>query len=140
MNNSLTLCVDASVIIRHVTSDVLKQRWEKWMRADAKVVAPTLLYYEVTNGLCRYQKAGILPPLAVEKALMAALALPIELVSNTELHHRARDVATLYNLSAAYDAHYLALAQWMEVKLWTADTRLINSLKPFRLDWVKGIE
>jgi predicted nucleic acid-binding protein len=140
MNNSLTLCIDASVVIRHVTSQAIIKRWEKWMKAEASIVAPTLLYYEVTNGLYRYQKAGILPSEAVEKALMAALALPIELVSNTEPHRRARDVAAMYNLSATYDAHYLALAQWMEVDLWTADMRLVNSFKSHKLSWVKGIE
>jgi predicted nucleic acid-binding protein len=110
------------------------------MQSEASLVAPALLYYEVTNGLYRYQRAGTLPSEAVEKALAAALALPIELVSNKELHARARNVATMYNLSATYDAHYLALAQWMEVDLWTADIRLVNSLKPFKLSWVKGIE
>ncbi len=45
-----------------------------------------------------------------------------------------------YNLPATYDAHYLALAEWMEIDLWTADMRLVNSLKPFKVKWVKGIE
>ena len=45
-----------------------------------------------------------------------------------------------YNLPATYDAHYLALAEWMEIDLWTADTKLVNSLKPFKVKWVKGIE
>jgi len=105
MNNSLMLCVDASVIVRHVTSESVMDLWESWMQAEAKIIAPTLLYYEVTNGLYRYQKAGILPSQAVEKALAAALALPIELVSNLDLHHRARDVAVEYDLPATYDAH-----------------------------------
>ena len=140
MNNSLTLCADASVIIRHVTTKAINKHWEKWMQSQTRIVAPTLLYYEVTNGLYRYQKMGTLPPEAVEKALVAALALPIELVLNKELHARARDAAAMYNLSATYDAHYLALAQWMEVDFWTADVRLVNSLKPYKLSWVKGIE
>lgn len=139
MNNSLTHCVDASVIVRHVTSKAMTDLWESWMQAEAKIVAPSLLYYEVTNGLYRYQKAGILPPEAVEKALTAALVLPIELISNMELHYRARETAVKFNLSATYDAHYLALAEWMKIELWTADMRLINTLKPFKLDWVKGI-
>jgi|SRR6185503_8869866 predicted nucleic acid-binding protein len=139
MSNSLTLCVDASVIIRHVTSEAIMDLWESWMEEEATIVAPTLLYYEVTNGLYRYQKAGILPPAAVEKALTAALALPIELLANTDLHARAREIAVKYNLPATYDAHYLALAQWMDIKLWTADTRLIKALKSYDLDWVKGV-
>ena len=140
MNNSLMLCVDASVIVRHVTSESVMDLWESWMQAEAKIIAPTLLYYEVTNGLYRYQKAGILPSQAVEKALAAALALPIELVSNLDLHHRARDVAVEYDLPATYDAHYLALAKWIDVELWTSDMRLVSTLKPHKLKWVKGIE
>ena len=45
-----------------------------------------------------------------------------------------------FNLPATYDAHYLALAEWMEIDLWTADARLVNALKPFKVKWVKGIE
>lgn len=140
MSNSLTHCVDASVIVRHVTSKTVTDLWESWMQADARIVAPSLLYYEVTNGLYRYQKAGILPSEAVEKALTAALMLPIELVSNSDLHVRAKNLAVKFNLPATYDAHYLALAEWMGIELWTADTKLINTLKPFKFDWVKGIE
>ena len=140
MSNSLTLCVDASVVIRHITSQTVTDLWESWMQDEANIVAPTLLYYEVTNGLYRYQKAGILPPEAVEKALVAALALPIELVANTELHTRARDVAVKYNLPATYDAHYLALAEWMDIELWTADMRLVKAVKSFDLDWIKSVE
>ncbi|MCI0555071.1 MAG: type II toxin-antitoxin system VapC family toxin [Anaerolineae bacterium] len=140
MNNSSTHCVDASVIVRHVTTKAVTDLWESWMQAEARIVAPSLLYYEVTNGLYRYQKAGILPPEAIEKALTAALVLPIELVSNVELHSRAKDAAVKFNLPATYDAHYLALAEWMDIELWTADMKLINTLKPYKLGWVKGIE
>ena len=48
-------------------------------------------------------------------------------------------VAARYGLPAAYDAHYLALAEWMDIELWTADMKLINTLKPYKLGWVKGI-
>jgi predicted nucleic acid-binding protein len=139
MTHSLTLCVDASVIIRHVTSEAKTVLWESWMEEEATIVAPTLLYYEATNGLYCYQKAGILPPAAVEKALMAALALPIELLANTDLHARAREIAVKYNLPATYEAHYLALAEWMDIELWTADMRLIKALKSYDLDRVKGV-
>lgn len=140
MSNSLTHCVDASMIVRHVTSKTVTDLWESWMQADARIVAPSLLYYEVTNGLYRYQKTGILPSEAVKKALTAALMLPIDLVSNSDLHVRAKNLAVKFNLPATYDAHYLALAEWMGIELWTADTKFINTLKPFKFDWVKGIE
>jgi predicted nucleic acid-binding protein len=107
---------------------------------EIRLVAPTLLLYEVTNGLYRQQKNKILSPETVWKALELALDLPINLVNEANLHLRALELATKYNLPATYDSHYLALAEWMDIELWTADTKLVNTLKPFKLGWVKGIE
>lgn len=140
MSNSSTLCIDASVVIRLATSDTVTALWESWMTDEVKVVAPSLLYYEVTNGLYRYYKAGIYPSEAVTTTLKAALALPIELITVSDLHPRAAEIAMRFNLPATYDAHYLALAEWMEVDLWTADIRLVNALKTFKVKWVKAIE
>ena len=61
---------------------------------------------------------------------MICLRKPPILVSQT-------DIAATYHLPATYDAHYLALAEHLGVELWTADTRLVNALLPFKLDWVK---
>jgi predicted nucleic acid-binding protein len=140
MSNSSALCIDASVVIRLVTSDAAADLWESWMADEVKVVAPSLLYYEVTNGLYRYYKAGIYQSETVKTTLRAALALPIELIAVSDLHPRATEIAMRFNLPATYDAHYLALAEWMEVDLWTADIRLVNTLKPFKVKWVKAIE
>ena len=69
-----------------------------------------------------------------------SLDLPITLVNEKNLHLKAREIAIRFNLPATYDAHYLALAEWMEVDLWTADIRLVNALKSFKVKWAKGIE
>lgn len=137
MNNSSTVCVDASIVIQRVVSNAAEDLWETWTQSGVRLIAPTLLYYEVTNGLYRYLKAGIFSLETVEKTLRAAMALPIELVGEADLHQRAKDLAAKYNLPAAYDAHYLALAEPLEVELWTADARLFNAVQPFGIEWVK---
>jgi predicted nucleic acid-binding protein len=140
MNNSLTVCVDASIVVRFTISlddAAVKRLWSSWSKQGVRLVAPTLLFYEVTNGLYRQQKVGALGPEFVREALDVALALPVELVGDAVLHRRARVLAAQYNLPAAYDAHYLALAERLEVELWTADARLVNALQPFKVDWVK---
>lgn len=139
MNNSSTVCVDASLVIRRVVSlsGPVHAQWETWAQENCRLVAPALLYYEVTNGLYQYQKAGVLPVEAVNKSLAAALALPIELVSDSALHKRAKALAETYNLPASYDAHYLALAERLGADLWTTDERLVNSLKLFKITWVR---
>lgn len=140
MNKSSTVCVDASVVTQRVVSNAAENIWETWAQAGIRLVAPTLLYYEVTNSLYRYLKAGIFSLDTVEKTLRAALALPIELIGEANLHQRAKDLAAKYNLPAAYDAHYLALAEHLEVELWTADARLFNTVKSFGVEWVKLVE
>lgn len=143
MSNSSAVCVDASVVLRRTLQpddDVIKELWQSWVDDEIRLVAPTLLFYEVTNGLYRQQRNKVLSPETVWKALELALDLPINLVNEANFHLRALELATKYNLPAAYDAHYLALAEWMDIEFWTADMKLINTLKPFKFDWVKGIE
>jgi len=117
----------------------IKALWQTWVSNEVKLVSPALLYYEVTNGLYQHQRNKVLSPETIWTSLELSLDLPITLVNERNLHVRAREIAMEYNLPAAYDAHYLALAEWMEIDLWTADIRLVNTLKPFKLKWVKGL-
>ena len=140
MSNSLTVCVDASIVVQFALSQddvAIKQLWKSWFAREVRLVAPSLLYYEVTNGLYQQQKSGLLSPKFVRAALEVVLAFPVELVGEASLHQRARELAARYKLSATYDAHYLALAERMGIDLYTADARLVNALIPFKIDWVK---
>ena len=143
MSNSSTVCIDASIILRYVlTPDdaPIKKVWQSWVSDEINLVAPSLLFYEVTNGLYQQQRNKYLSPETIWKSLEYSLDLPITLVNEKNLHVRAREIAMKYSLPATYDAHYLALAEWMDIDLWTADRRLIDTLKPFRLKWVRGVE
>jgi len=143
MSKSTTVCVDASVILKYVLqpeNESIQKLWKKWMVEEVNLVAPSLLFYEVTNALYQQQRNNILSADMIWETLELSLELPITLVNEADLHLKAREIAMRYNLPATYDAHYLALAEWMEVDLWTADLRLVNSLKPFKVKWVKGIE
>ena len=46
-----------------------------------------------------------------------------------------KSLATRFNRPAAYDAHYLALAEMMNCEFWTADRRLFNVVRD-ELPWV----
>ena len=143
MSNSSTICIDASVVLRHVLmpdNAAIKKAWLSWVSNETNLVAPSLLFYEVTNGLYQQERNKYLSPEAIWKSLEYSLDLPITLVSEKNLHLRAREIAVQYNLPATYDAHYLALAEWMNIELWTADMRLIKAVQPFDLDWVKGVK
>lgn len=127
-----TICIDAGPVIHLVAfpeDEIVKQSWEKWELQDLSIIAPTLLYYEVTNVLFRYQRYGVLSKHTANSALSAALALPIQLFEDPELHIRAIEIADEYNLNAAYDAHYLALAERYEAELWTTDEKFFRRIQ-----------
>ena len=97
----------------------LQDLWQRWDAEQGRpLAAPTLFFYEVTNALYRYQRSGVLSVASVRSALKAALALPLQLVGEAELHGRALGIAKRFSLPAAYDAHYLAAAQWLGGELW----------------------
>ena len=137
MNNSW-VCVDANLVIRLVVEakvESIRSLWERWDSEGRRVAAPTLLPYEVANGLYRYQKLGYLGPAEVQLAFKATLALPLELHGEADLHWRALEVAGRFALPAAYDAHYLALAELLEGEFWTGDGRLARVVQS-SLSWV----
>jgi len=143
MSKSTTVCVDASLILRYVLqpeNESVQSLWQSWISDEVSLVAPSLLFYEVTNALYQQQRNQMLSAETIRETLELSLDLPITLVNEKNLHLKAREIAMRFNLPATYDAHYLALAEWMEVDLWTADARLANTLKPFKVKWVKGIE
>jgi len=137
MNNS-SICVDASLVIRLVADprdQAVVRLWEQWDAEGKQLTAPTLLYYEVTNALYRYQKQRLMSESAVRLALQAALALNLQLHSDASLHQRALELAERLSLLATYDAHYLALAERLGAELWTADRRLAQAVQA-ALPWV----
>ena len=140
MNNS-PVCVDANLVIRLVVDpddELVRSTWERWDGENRRIAAPTLLFYEVSNALYRYQRAGMMSGEAVRLALRAALSLPLQLYGESALHTRALDLAERLSLPAAYDAHYLALADWLGAEFWTADERLACAVQHV-LPWVRAV-
>jgi len=131
MRNSW-LCIDANLVIRLVADpkdETVRQLWEQWDAERRQLAAPALLYYEVANALYRYQKLGLMSASSVRLALKAALSLPLRLHDDPGLHQRALDLAEQFSLPTAYDAHYLALAEWLGGEFWTADRRLVQAVQ-----------
>ena len=67
------------------------------------------------------------------------MALSLRFHSETELHPRALALAERFSLRAAYDAHYLALAEWLGGEFWTADAALVRVVGA-ALPWVHLVQ
>jgi len=137
--SSSTVCVDASFVVRlFMGPDDSRawERWDAWMAGGVAICAPDILGYELANAFYRYHRAGFVSLPSVEVALDAAFSLPVRLEGGLLLHLRALRLAAEFGLKAAYDAHYLALAQHYQAELWTADSRLVGQVAA-RCPWVR---
>lgn len=133
------VCVDANVVLSIVLNEPAKGKAEKLFTelilADIEIIAPTLFAYEVTSVIrTKVHRQLILP----EEGLMAlkrAFGLNVILQRPEQLHEHAWQLAEQFGRPAAYDAHYLALAEIFNCHFWTADERLYNAVKS-QLPWV----
>jgi predicted nucleic acid-binding protein len=130
MSRSSAVCVDASLVVRLLLgqSQEIRSLWDRWDEESLVPVAPALIHYEASNALYQYEKQGELSTARVTEALEAALSLPIRLYADSVLYGLALQLARRFALPACYDAQYLALAEHLDVELWTCDSRLIKRL------------
>jgi predicted nucleic acid-binding protein len=128
------ICVDASLAVKWILdeerSDQAKALYRATVRAGRQIVAPPLLPLEVTNILRQRTRSVDSMSLDVATDLLDEfLALPIEIHNPDGLHRRALALACSLDLPAAYDAHYLALAEHLGCELWTDDQRLVRRVE-----------
>jgi predicted nucleic acid-binding protein len=132
------ICVDSSVAAKWIFEEEYQVEaeaiYQEALAASDTIVAPPLLPIEITNIVrqrMRRAKGPGDPLLSLPEArqhLGAFLAFSIQLVSPPELHQRALELSSAFDLPATYDSHYLALAQVLGCDFWTADRNLISAV------------
>ncbi len=137
------VCLDASFLVQLVTHGRFVARaanlWQEWHHQGRELVAPGLIYYEISNALYRYRKADMISAQDAERVLESVLAFSVTIYQDHDLHRRALDLAEEFSLPATYDAHYLALAERLDADFWTADRRLFDAVHE-TLSWVHLLE
>ncbi len=134
--------VDANLAAKWIFAEEFSGRalglLAKCIQAGERICAPPLLTVEVTNIIRRRMlREGVTLPQA-QRLLGQFLAFPVTTVSPSSLHERALALAEEYGLPAVYDAHYVALAAFLECELWTDDRRLLRALDG-KLSFVKWL-
>lgn len=130
---TLTICVDAGLSLKLVLpepdSPLARALWDEWREQRVTIVAPSLWAYETTSVIRNRTYRGLLSPDLEESALDVLQRLPIQLRRPDNLHRRAWELARRFNRPAAYDMHYVALAEMLACPFWTADERLFNAVR-----------
>jgi predicted nucleic acid-binding protein len=134
--------VDASIALKwtlnETDSSTALALLADWKDREIEVHAPSLLVYEVTNALYRRVRKGEIPFYDARRGLTEIIFKVVEFdfPEDPDFNIRAMELGQQFGLPAAYDSHYLALAESKECELWTADIRLWNSTRG-KLAWVR---
>jgi predicted nucleic acid-binding protein len=141
MPNSL-VCVDASFIVRLLVpdrfSEQAERQWTNWLENDARIIAPTLILFEVSAALRLMVFRKALSPKRGDEIFNDFRRIDIFVSHEYSLRTRAWQLAKQFNQPRSYDMAYVALAQLDECPFWTADERLYNSVR-HELAWVHWI-
>lgn len=132
MRSSLKVCVDANIVVKLLIPSIypdMKDQWITWAKQGITFIAPPLLRYEAVSAFYQMNRQGSIESVTAAAAIKNLTLLPIELVIEDDLHRRAYEIAERFRIRAAYDAHYVALAQHLNAELWTADKRLYNAVQ-----------
>jgi predicted nucleic acid-binding protein len=136
------IVIDASVVLKWYLSDeehsqAALEILDKYVSYEIDILAPSLLEYEVLNGLLIARKRGRIQEEMVFTAVEGFLSLEIPQKDISFFYPDVLFFSESHNLSA-YDASYLAVANEEGALLVTVDKNLYNKVKT-DLKWVKWI-
>ena len=109
--------VDASLALKWVLSETDSNTaialLQTWNTDKIEIIAPALFTYEATNILYRHIVTNKLSYEEVKKLLtkLFSIGILLNFVQHSEISIRAMELSHRFGLPAAYDAHYLALAE-----------------------------
>ncbi len=132
------ICVDSSIVLKlgldEPDSGLVAERWDRLADSGHEMIAPSLLWYEVTATLRKLAHRGALGVEEASRILPLLLDASITSVSSRAMHHSALKIATRLGHPTAYDAHYLALAETRGCEFWTADRSLYSDARTIGLE------
>ena len=109
-----------------------------YVSGDINIFAPSLIEYEVMDGLKIAQKRGRIDKNTIQTAIEGFFNLEIKVYNVSHLFHKTLDIMNSCDISS-YDASYLALAENEKTPFVTADKVLYNKVRK-KLKYIKWLE
>jgi len=136
--------VDANLFVALCTtlpySDRSQALVQDWQENRVPMYAPLLWEYELASAFRKVVAVGILLIDEATAALAYCLEQGVECIHpDLALHQQALRWAGRLGQYAAYDAHYLALAERLGAEFWTADKRMTACARQEGLTWVHEV-
>ena len=123
--------IDASFYLKLVLpeekSEQVEILWTSWIQESVDVFAPSLFMYEVSSTLRNKVHRKILSINDAEEIKSQLKNLDMTFIYSEDLLDTAWDIASQLNLPTLYDCFYIALSKFLNVPLWTADSRLYKT-------------
>lgn len=134
--------IDASVVLKWYLADEQYSEkalglLEKYVSDRLDILAPSLLDYEVINGLVIASRSGRIEEEQLLTAIDGFVGLGIELKNLSMFSPYVLHYCKVYNRSV-YDASYLALAEDEGIPLITSDQGIYNAVRK-DIQWVKWL-
>lgn len=133
------IVIDASVALKWYLADEEHSQkalglLDKYISNELDMLAPSLLEYEVINGLVIAKKRGRIQEDKILMAIDGFISLELKLINLSFCYPKVIHYCKASNRSA-YDASYLAMADKEKIPLITADKELFNAVKK-DLKWI----
>jgi predicted nucleic acid-binding protein len=127
------IVIDASVVLKwYLADEEYGQRalgiLDKHLANEIAIIAPSLLEYEVINGLMIAKKRGRMQAEKIQMAIDGFVSLDLKLKNLSFFYSKIIELCEVHHLSA-YDAAYLALASEEGIPFITADEELYKAVK-----------
>ncbi len=128
----MTVCVDASLVMKWLTYENDSDKAIAWLNAHAEdeIIAPAFLAVEVASALRQKIRRVEIDPEEGLEALQFLNKLGIRLTWDWAFVERAFIIAIELDQPTAYDTAYVALAEREQCELWTADRRFTRIASP----------